>query len=180
MGMTLYVARHGQTEWNVDWRICGRTDVELTEVGRAQAQAMAQQAKEAGIELILASPLKRAQDTAKAAAEACGAPILTDERLIEMNYGSFEGKSGNDPEFAAARRQFGVRFPGGESLLDVAARVYPLLDEVRRTYAGKKVLLVCHGGVCRVLRTYFTGMTNDEMMGYYAANAALMRYEYAD
>lgn len=180
MGMKLYVSRHGETDWNVAWKICGRTDVELTEKGRAQAEAMAQQAKAAGIEVIIASPLKRAQDTARAAAAACGVPVLTDPRLIEQNYGAFEGQSGTDPAFLANKRNFAVRYPGGESMMDVAARVYPLLDEVREKYAGKKVLLVCHGGVCRVLRTYFMDMTNEEYLNYFADNAALMEYEYPE
>jgi broad specificity phosphatase PhoE len=70
--MRLYAARHGQTQWNVENKICGRTDVPLTDVGLEQARALAENAKELGLDLIIASPLLRARQTAAAVAEACG------------------------------------------------------------------------------------------------------------
>ena len=85
--MRLFVTRHGQTTWNVQNKICGRTDVPLTELGKQQAAALAAKTAHVGIDLIIASPLQRALVTAKAVAAVCGAPVVTDARLIEQDYG---------------------------------------------------------------------------------------------
>ena len=176
--MDLYVARHGQTQWNVDLKVCGRTDIPLTQIGLEQAQLLAQDAVGRGIDVIISSPMLRAQQTAGAVAQALGLPVLTDGRLIEQDYGACEGVDRLDPVFLACKRNFGTRYPGGESMLDLACRVYDLLDEIPVKYAGHTVLLVCHGGVMRSIRTYFEDMTNEEYFGYSASNATLTHYLY--
>lgn len=172
----LFVARHGQTQWNADQKICGRTDLPLTEEGLRQAQALAQRVEGLDIDLIIASPMLRARQTAAAVAEKYGLDIMIDERLIEQDYGIFEGKDRRDPGFLANKRQFTVRYPGGESMMDVACRVYSLIEEVKLKYPGKTVLLVCHGGVCRLIRTYFEDLTNDEFFHYCEENANIREY----
>ena len=176
--MSLFVARHGQTTWNVENRICGLTDVPLTETGMEQARVLAKEAAACRLSAILCSPLSRARHTASYASELCGIPVTIEPRLIEQNYGVFEGKSGYDPDFLANKRLFATRYPGGESHMDVAARVYPLLDELRARYLTQNVLLVCHGGVCRVIHTYFHPMTNEAYFLYQAPNATLLEYHY--
>ena len=178
--MKIYVARHGQTLWNVQCKVCGRTDLPLTEVGLHQAEALAQEAKKYPIDRIIASPMIRAQQTAGAVAEACGMAVQTDDRLIEQDYGTCEGLDRLDPRFLNCKRNFAVRYPGGESMLDLACRVYDFLDEVREKYAGENVLLVCHGGVMRSIRTYFQDVTNEAYYGYSADNAKLECYEMED
>ena len=175
--MKLYVARHGQTRWNAENRICGRTDLPLTETGIAQAQALAEKASPLGIDLIISSPMLRAHHMAQIVAERCGAEVLVDERLIEQNYGIFEGLDRKNPDFLASKRQFATRYPGGESMLDMAGRLYPLLREIRETYSEKTVLLACHGGVCRVIRSFFLPMTNEEFASYSPENCSLECYE---
>ena len=175
--MKLYVARHGQTQWNLEDKVCGRTDIPLTEVGFAQAQALAEKTKDLPIDVILVSPMLRARQTAAPTAEKLGVPVIVDDRLIEQNYGIYEGVSRFDEGFLSNKRHFAYRYPGGESMMDVAHRVYGLLEEIRQKYAGKNVLLVCHGGVCRVIRTYFEDMTNDEYFHYSEENAAVREYE---
>lgn len=176
--MSLYVARHGQTPWNVENKVCGLTDVPLTEIGIEQAKAMAQAAADKNISAIFCSPLLRARSTAQFTADACHLPLVVEPRLIEQNYGIFEGKSGYDPGFLANKRQFATRYPGGESHMDVAARVYPLLQELKSRCKTENVLLVCHGGVCRVIHTFFFPMTNDEYFQYQAPNATLIEYHF--
>ena len=122
--MKLYVARHGQTRWNAENRICGRTDLPLTETGISQAQALAKKAAPLGIDLIISSPMLRAHHMAQIVAEHCGAEVMVDARLIEQNYGVFEGLDRKNPDFLANKRQFAVRYPGGESMLDMAGRIY--------------------------------------------------------
>ena len=175
--MILYVARHGQTQWNAENKVCGLTDQPLTAAGIAQAEALAEQAVPLGIDLILTSPLRRAHRMADIIAARCGAEVIVEDRLIEQNYGIYEGASRQDPGFLAAKRQFPCRYPGGESMLDMAGRLYPLLREIKEKYPEKTVLLACHGGVCRVIRSYFLDMTNEEFASYSPANCSLERYE---
>ena len=176
--MDLYVARHGQTLWNVQCKVCGRTDLPLTEEGLHQAQLLAQDAVGKGIDVILASPMLRARQTALAVAQVLGLPVEIDDRLIEQDYGACVGADRLNPVFLACKRNFGTRYPGGESMLDLACRVYRLLDEIPVKYPGKTVLLVCHGGVMRSVRTYFEDMTNEDYFSYSASNAKLTHYRY--
>jgi probable phosphoglycerate mutase len=175
--MKIYIARHGQTEWNRLNKICGLTDDELTELGREQAEMLAESLKDKNISVIIASPLKRARITAGYVSEKINIPIITDDRLIEQNYGVFEGTNRKGADFLANKRNFAYRYPQGESMMQVAHRTYGLLDEIREKYAGKDVLLVCHGGVARVMRTYFLDMTNDEFFNYSMENATFETFE---
>ena len=175
--MMLYAARHGQTQWNLEDKVCGRTDLPLTEAGLEQAQLLAQRTKGLKIDMIISSPMLRARQTAAPAAEKYGIPVKVDDRLIEQDYGIYEGISRFDEGFLSNKRHFAFRYPGGESMMDVAHRVYSLLEEIKENYAGQNVLLVCHGGVCRVIRTYFEDMTNDEYFHYSEENAAVREYE---
>ena len=175
--MKLYVTRHGETTWNVEWRVSGVTDVELTDRGREQANGLARVLKNEKIDLIIVSPLKRARHTAEIINRECNAPVIIDYRLTEQNYGIYEGVDRYDEGFLSNKRCFAYRYPGGESMMDVAARTYPLIEEVREKYAGKNVLFVCHGGVCRVINTYFCDMTNDEFFRYAQDNCGYEEYE---
>lgn len=179
--MKIYSARHGETTRNAQNMISGRTDVPLTERGRAQAAELAELMSGRGIDLIIASPLIRAQDTARAIAEECGVRIVTDERLIEQDYGIYEGVRMSEPEFGdflRNKRQFAYKYPGGESMMDVAHRVYGLFEDIKRTYPDDAtILLVSHGGVCRLINTYFHDMTNDEFYNYLPGNCSVEEYD---
>lgn len=176
--MKLYVARHGQTAWNAERRICGQTDLELTEEGKKQAVVLAEQVAGKGIVRILVSPLRRAQQTAGFIAEKLNLPLETEPRLIEQCYGIYEGQDVKTEGFLYSKSQFARRYPGGgESMMQLAARLYPLIDEVRAAGGPGNVLFVCHGGVCRVIHTYFEDMTNEEFVRYSAPNCQLEEYE---
>ena len=176
--MKFYVTRHGEAVWNVHNKICGRTDVELTDKGKEQARHLAERVGEYDIDLIICSPLQRAHETAKTVADRWQIPLQIDERLIEQNYGIFEGKDRQDEGFLANKRQFAYRYPeGGESMMQMAYRVYGFIEEVKKKYPDKNVLAVCHGGVCRIIRSYFADMTNDEFFHYYKENCQIEEYE---
>lgn len=174
--MKLYVARHGETQWNLEGKVCGRTDLPLTEKGLRQAQALAEKMGECKIDLIISSPLLRARQTAAATAEKWGIPMLVDDRLTEQNFGIYEGADRFDSGFVNNKKMFTYRYPQGESILDVAARIYGLLHDVKCNYPEKNVLLVCHGGICRVIRAYFEDMTNEEFLNYVEDNASAREY----
>ena len=173
----LYIARHGQTEWNIQNKICGLTDVMLTQKGIEQARELAKIVKEKKIEIIISSPLQRAVRTSQIVADICNVSIIIDERLIEQNYGIYEGEDRNNEEFLGNKRNFAYRYPNGESMMQVAYRVYGLLDDIRKKYKNHNVLLISHGGVCRIINTYFKDMTNEEFFEYRLENAQLEEYE---
>ena len=176
--MKLYVTRHGETIVNSQHRVSGRGDVPLTDRGRAQAQALAQRAAGEPIDLILASPLQRAWETAQAVARAKEIPLLAEPRLMELDYGSYDLVDIDDPGFQAVRRTFTRRMGGGESVLQAAARIYPLLDELHGRYEGQNLLLVCHGTVCRVIHSYFHDLTAQEFWDSIPDNCELRCYEW--
>ena len=175
--MKLYVARHGQTEYNSKNLVCGSTNLPLTELGKEQAKALAEKMKDKNIDIIIASPMTRAMQTAGAVSLATGLPVMMDERLREHDYGAFEGVDRSKEEYWAQKYQFAAKFPKGESVLQLAQRVYNLLEDVKRAYPDKTVLLVCHGGVSRMIKTYFEDMTNDEFFHYSPENAFVAEYE---
>lgn len=174
--MKLYVARHGETAWNALNKVCGRTDLPLTSLGRQQAEKLADRVENLDIHMIVSSPMCRAVQTAQPAAKRLKLEIITDSRLIEQDYGIFEGVDRRDPGFLANKRQFAYRYPGGESMMDVAYRVYSLIEEIKEKYPEKNILLVCHGGVCRLIRTYFEDMTNEEFFRYSEENANVREF----
>lgn len=175
--MKIYVARHGETAWNALNKVCGRTDITLTELGKRQAEKLGERVKGLPIHRIISSPMVRAVQTAQPAAQLLGLAIKTDVRLVEQDYGIYEGVDRQDPGFLSNKRQFAFRYPGGESMMDVAHRVYSLLVELKQKYPNENILLVCHGGVCRLIRTYFEDMTNEEFFLYSEENANVREYE---
>lgn len=175
--MKIYVARHGQTQWNAENKVCGRTDIPLTETGLQQAEKLADNAAGKNIDIIVVSPMIRARQTARAVADRYGIPVVIDERFIEQDFGIYEGVDRAHPGFLAGKRKFCFRHPGGESMMQLAQRVYNGLDDIRKNYPDKNVLVVCHGGVCRMIRTYFEDMENETFSTYSPDNASLTEYE---
>jgi len=175
----LYYVRHGQSQWNVEDKICGRTDVELTQKGHEQALLAGQTILEKGIkaDIIIYSPLKRAKDTALHISEVTGIPAVCEPRLIEQCFGKWEGVSPRSHEgFRADKMQFVNSYEGGESMLKLAQRIYNLLDEIKeddRTY-----ILVAHNGIARVVKSYFEDMTNEEYAAFGVPNSTVTEFEF--
>lgn len=118
----------------------------------------------------------RAKETAEIVSEKLGCEILTDGRLIEWDYGDYEGRHRSAEGFAQNKREFGVKMPGGESVLQLSHRVYSLLDEIISKYSGQNILLVCHGGVCRIIETYFRDLTTEQYSNFFMGNCELREY----
>lgn len=177
--MIIYSTRHGQTDYNKADLILGTTDLPLNDTGKAQAEALAERVADMGdVDIIVASPMLRAQTTAGAVAQRCGLDVVTDERLREWDYGEYEGKTRYTEGFADNKRQFGVRMgKSGESLMQLCHRVYSALDDIIAEYRGKNVLVVSHGGVCRVIETYFNDMSTEKFSNWFMENCEIIRYE---
>ena len=175
--MKLYVTRHGETPMNAAHRDCGRTDLGLTEKGEQQAVEAGKSLAGCGIRRIIASPMRRAQHTAALIAREIGVEkIETEPRLIEQDYGIYENTDWDGEAFNRNKRQFAVRYPGGESMLDLAGRLYPMLDELK-AQGGEPTLLVCHGGICRMIRTYFLDVPNEDYAAFKMANCGVLEFD---
>lgn len=175
--MKFYVTRHGQTPWNQENLVSGVTDISLNETGMEQARQTAEKLKDIPLDRVICSPLLRARQTAQLICQGRNLPIAIDQRIIEQNYGIFEGKSRFNPDFLNHKKMFATRYPGGESHMMTARRVYDFLEDTARKYAGETVLVVCHGGICRVIESYFHDMTNEEYFQFSMGNCEVREYE---
>ena len=176
----LYFVRHGQTIWNVENKICGATDIALTEEGHRQAEELGEEIRRQGIKAdeILYSPLIRAADTARHISEITGIPARVEPRLKEQNFGKYESTPRNGKEFQEAKRQFISGYEGGESMFRLAQRIYNLLDEIRDDKEEKKYILVAHNGIARVVNSYFYEMTNEEYASFGIKNCQILKYNF--
>ena len=147
----MLLLRHGQTELSRQRRYSGRGNPELTETGRAQADAAARYlAGRGGVEAVVTSPLQRSYDTAAAAAKALGLEVRVDDDLIETDFGAWEGltfreAAERDPDLHLQwLRNTSLRPPGGESFDDVQQRVQRARNRIIAEHGGGTVLVVSH------------------------------------
>ena len=175
-----YFVRHGQTVWNVEGKICGATDIALTELGHEQAIATGKKILEEHIHAdeILYSPLMRAADTAKHISEITGIPARVEQRLMEQNFGKYESTPRDGAEFREAKKNFVNHYDGGESMLRLCQRIYNLLDDIKEEADEKVYLLVAHNGISRAVQSYFYDMTNDEFAAFGIKNCEIRKYEF--
>jgi probable phosphoglycerate mutase len=166
--------------WNVENKICGATDIPLTELGHQQAIDTGKKILEEGIHAdeILYSPLIRAADTAKHISEITGIPARMEPRLVEQSFGKWESTARNGVEFQKAKEDFCCRYEGGESMLHLAQRIYNLLDDIKAESDSKTYILVAHNGISRVVQSYFYDMTNAEYAVFGVKNCAVLRYDF--
>lgn len=146
---TIGILRHGQTDWNIDFRLQGVTDIPLNETGISQARDAAEVIDPNEWDLILTSPLSRARATAEIVAEVNGfAEAVIEPLLLERSFGEAEGMM--HEEWRAKYADTNV-VPGGESLAELEARANLLLKTLATRYRGQKVLAVSHGALIRIL-----------------------------
>lgn len=175
-----YFVRHGQTIWNVENKICGATDIALTEFGHQQAIETGRKILAEGIKAdeILYSPLIRAADTARHISEITGILARVEPRLTEQRFGKWEATARNGEAFKKAKECFACSHEGGESTLHLAQRIYNLLDEIKQESDEKTYILVAHNGIARVVQSYFYEMTNEEYAAFGVDNCAILQYEF--
>ena len=171
-----YFVRHGETVWNVENKICGATDIELTERGHQQAIETGRKILDMGIhaDIILTSPLVRAKETARHISEITGIPMEVEPRVIEQNFGIWESTPRDGKEFHEAKKDMACRFGTGESMLQMAQRIYNLLDDIKA--GDKEVILVAHNGIVRMVESYFRDMNNEEFSSCGIQNCEIKKY----
>jgi broad specificity phosphatase PhoE len=148
----LWLVRHGQTDWNLEGRYQGQADPPLNAVGLAEAGYAASAFVGISLDAVITSDLQRAVQTAALIAKQAGLDYQVDDRLREVDLGEWEGilfpeiQQRYPEEIEARKREpLDFRAPGGESLREVAQRVWQAADELAIKYPGKQVCLVSHG-----------------------------------
>jgi broad specificity phosphatase PhoE len=154
----LFVFRHGETDWNREGRLQGKTDTRLNATGLAQAEALADRLRGRRLDAIVSSDLMRALTTAQIVAEALGVPLSTDEGLRETGVGQAEGMIWED-----AKARFGAElterwhsegntaFPGGETGHETLARGLAALQRFTAAHPYRRIGVSTHGAMLRQL-----------------------------
>lgn len=169
----IYLCRHGQTAFNREHRLQGQRESDLTPLGRLQAGAMAELLHDLVARdppapwRIVASPLRRARDTAQAIGARLGLPVEFDDRLMELTVGDWEGRlraelAHEHPEAFASREWF-FAAPGGETYEQVMARVAGWLAE-QAAEPERRLIVVSHGVAGRLLRGAYAGLSRAQVL----------------
>lgn len=159
---TIYITRHGETEWNRQCRFQGSLNSELTDKGLLAAQLLSERIEDIDLDVIIASPLKRAFHTAEIVKGNKKIEIVKNEGLKEINLGDFEGMkyseiTGKNNEILMKIEDdpFANSYPNGENLLEFYKRVEKTFKDIIETYRGKRILIVAHGGTIKCIESYF-------------------------
>jgi 2,3-bisphosphoglycerate-dependent phosphoglycerate mutase len=190
MDRLLVLTRHGQSEWNLKNLFTGWKDVDLTEVGIAEAKAAGRKLKAQGIafDVGFTSDLKRAQRTMTLMLEEMGqpgTPVIQNIALNERDYGDLSGLNKDDArerwgaeKVHIWRRSYDVPPPGGESLRDTAARVLPyyIQEILPRVLRGQRVLVTAHGNSLRALVMVLDRLSPKEIIARELATGVPMIY----
>jgi broad specificity phosphatase PhoE len=161
---TLYLARHGQSEWNNQSRITGQSDIGLSDKGIVQSQALAQCLQGVALDAIYTSALKRTVATAQPTAAEHGLTMVSLPALNEIHMGVLQGRlrDERDPEAQTLWKAWQADLwngsvPGGEGFGELAQRVLAAIDGILQRHAGQSVLVVGHRGTNRVVLGHLLG-----------------------
>jgi probable phosphoglycerate mutase len=184
--LTIHVVRHGQTDYNLEKRYAGRTDVPLNDTGRAQATDLIPLVIAAGWPTIISSPLKRALETATIIANGLNAShIKTADELMERSLGVYEGLTKEEaaeryPELYArgVTRLRNDAPTNGETPCQVDERIRTFMNRLPKDSVASNFLLVTHGFVAKAIDLYFhPDKSEEEYFSFSVPNAQLMSYE---
>lgn len=149
----LGLLRHGQTDWNIDLRLQGITDIPMNKVGHAQAEAAAEALDPLAWQVLLTSPLTRAIETANAVQQRLkraevALELSVHEGLLERSFGQAEGLTYD--EWKQNFQADAAEVPGAETMDQLRSRAEKFLAELVETHAGRRVLAVSHGALIRM------------------------------
>jgi uncharacterized phosphatase len=149
--------RHGETDWNLQRKLQGSTDIPLNETGIEQARKTGEHLKDTEWDIIVASPLIRAKKTAEIINEFLNLPIIEMEEFKERDFGDAEGMS---LEERTTKKYNTKNYPNQQNIEEFTERLMTGLSKVQKQFPGKKVLVVAHGGA---IQTILTTVSNGEI-----------------
>ena len=167
--LRIYLARHGETDWNVEHKLQGMTDVPLNANGRSQAAALAAMLKTIKVDAVYSSTLSRSRDTAETVA-AGRLTVQSLDGLRERNYGRFQGTPDTAPEYVKRATVWDDTMDGGESLAQLFTRTKESLDRVRREHPSGNVLVVGHRITNQMALMALMGFTQEQAVKIEQAN----------
>ena len=180
----IILARHGQTEWNVEEVFRGRIDIELNQTGAKQAELLAESLSGQNIEAVYSSPLKRAANTAEAIARRHSLKVETSPGLTDCDFGQWQGLHLKEvrKKYKKLYQQWAespqlVQIPGGESLDEVRERALKVVDGVVAKHTGS-VVLVSHRVVNKVLICALLGLDNSHFWNIMQDNCGITTFNY--
>lgn len=181
--LEMILVRHGETTLNREKMYRGLMDVPLSETGLRQAELLADCLGHEKIEAVYSSPLRRAVQTAKPLARGLGMEIETIAGLTDMDFGEWQGLTSVEvrEKYPEHYRNWqdapgNVRIPGGESLGDVTDRVTPFLEDAVARAAEKKMVIVSHRVVLKVIVCHRLGLTNASFWNFKLDTAGITRF----
>jgi len=182
----LMLVRHGETEWNVQRRYQGQSDVPLSELGRRQAKRIAERLAGQKIDAIYSSDLELARETARVIAEEHGLDIIPEPRLRELKFGILEGLTFDEaqerfPEMINAWLEDFTNTPkDGEAIDLFNARIIALLDDLKKVHDEQTLLLVGHGGSLSEILRVVLGLSREKRWYLEMQNASLSEVSIAE
>ncbi|WP_195988102.1 histidine phosphatase family protein [Clostridium sp. D53t1_180928_C8] len=174
MNTVIYLTRHGQTMWNIEKRLQGRGNSPLTEDGIERAKELRDRIKDIKLDVIYSSPIERALTTANIIKGDKSVEVVTDNGLMEMCFGDYEGKITDEvmkenPNWDISLIMKGnteLAAPNGENLAEVRNRVANAMDRIIEENKGKTILIVAHGITLKAIMYYFKDEeVNSDVMG---------------
>ena len=163
--MNLYFVRHGQTDWNMQNRLQGSSDIPLNSTGIEQAHIVADKLSSVNFDLIISSPLNRAVTTANIINQNRNIPFITEKSLSERNFGCLEGIYGNEYDKKPFWDYYkNYQYKDVEPIQTFFNRVHTYLDNIIQTYSEKTILIVAHNGVNIATNCYFNGLPKDKSL----------------
>jgi len=175
---SLYLIRHGQTDWNIEQRWQGQSDIPLNAAGRQQAERLAAELVKLKFSAIYSSDLSRAYETALALSRINRLPIQRDPRLREIHQGEWQGlreidiqaRYGNSFQ-ERKQNPLNVAPPGGETIMQVRDRVISAVNDICSVHPKERVALVSHGFALALIQVHFTQMPIEAAWHIIPANA---------
>jgi broad specificity phosphatase PhoE len=160
---TIFLARHGESDWNAANRFQGHSDRPLTKLGRRQAETLAELVAAENVDAIYSSPLIRALETARIVAARTGLDVVPVDDLCEVNTGSWSGLSRDEvaerfPEAFERWTSGGAGWEDGETYEDMAARTLRAVSRMAGAHPEGRILVVSHGGPIRAIQAAANGM----------------------
>lgn len=170
--MKIYYVRHGQTDWNLAQKMQGgESEKDLNATGIKQAQKTKQELENVKYDIIIRSPMHRAEQTADIINEDRNVEIIVDERLRERRLGEFEGHDVTEEmEERIWNYDLNYQIPGGENLHDFEKRIDEFFDDIKEKYHDKSVLIVAHGGIAKVIKAHLYGMPESQNLAEISMN----------
>ena len=158
--MKIYYVRHGQTDWNLAKKMQGGgTEKPLNETGIEQANETRKELENVKYDIVICSPMNRAKQTAEIINQGKNIPIIMDERIRERRLGELEGHEITDEmEKQIWDYDLNYQVQSVECLYDFEKRILDFLEDIKKKYPDKTLLIVAHGGVAKVIKAHLYGM----------------------